>query len=99
VKPGTVTLAARGPTHQPVRQAGINVLSAQTTKGVRLLADLGASARVKVVDEGGKPVADAQVRAKRVTERGPGGPGSFQTRGLGIEDHGDGPMLMGGDRL
>ena len=48
VKPGTVALLAEGKIHRPVRQAGINVLPAQHVKGVRLVADLGAVARVKV---------------------------------------------------
>lgn len=99
VKPGAVTLAARGPMHQPVQQPGINVLPAQTTKGVRLVADLGAIARVKVVDEAGKPVADAQVRAKRVSERGPSDGTRVEMRGVAMEDHGSGPEIMiGGDR-
>ncbi len=97
VKPGEVTLIARGPTHQPLRNPGINVLPAQTAKGVRLIADLGAIARVKVVDETGKPVADAQVRAQRVSERGAAG--GFEMRRIAIEDTGNGPVPFGGDRL
>src|SRR5262249_23480139 len=101
VKPGTVTIVARGATHQPARQGGVVVSPAQTTKGGRLNPDRGAVAKVKVVDEAGKPIADAQVRARRAPERAPGdgGGGRFAARAMAFEDRGDGPVMIGGDRL
>ncbi len=98
VRPGAATIVASGKTHRPARSATINVLPAQVTKGVRLIADLGATAVVKVVDEAGKPVAGADVQADRASEpqatNGPGG--TFRARTVQAEDHGGG-MVIGGN--
>ena len=98
VKPGSVTIAARGKTHRPARQAGVNVLPAQVTKGVRLVADLGATARVKVTDDAGKPVAGATVRAERVQAQAGDGGSRFFARARAVEDHGNaGAVMLPGD--
>lgn len=65
VSPGTVTVRATGKGHRPARADGIKVIAAQTTSGVRLVADRGAVARVRVVDAAGAPVAGAKVRANK----------------------------------
>jgi len=90
VKPGTAAVTAEGKTHRPARHGGVNVLPAQTIQGVRLVADLGATARVKVVDEKGEPVAGARVRAQKPS---PGGAldglgGILRARGVAISDEG-----------
>ena len=100
VRPGTVTVSAQGETHRPARQAGVNVVPAQVTKGVRLVADRGASARLKVVDDAGKPVAGAVVKAQRAENQvTPMGGATFQARAISVEEH-DGEMVIGsGNRL
>ena len=72
VKPGTVTLRASGKGHRPARLDGVQVAAAQTTKGVRLVADRGAVARVRVVDAAGAPVAGAKVRVSKSSPRSQG---------------------------
>lgn len=99
VRPGTVSVNARGKAHRPVRQAGVQVAPAQATKGVRLVADLGATANVKVTDEGGKPVAGATVRVDRASEPGQpesGGGMRFAARAHRVEER-DGEVFIGGD--
>lgn len=61
VKPGVVTVKARGKTHLPVDQAGVRVRAAQTVRGIRLLANAGAVALIKVVDVEGTAIAGAKV--------------------------------------
>ncbi len=95
VRPGTVVVVANGKAHRPARQGDVAVMPAQTTKGVRLVADLGASAQVQVLDEAGKPVAGAKVTAERAAERGTPGGATFRARALAIEDH-DGEVSIGG---
>lgn len=95
VRPGSVTVVARGKTHRPARKGGVDVLPAQVTKGIRLVADLGGTARVKVVDEAGKPVAGATVRASRGQPMMMGGNGRFHARAIAIEDR-DGDVVVGG---
>ncbi|HEU4417446.1 MAG TPA: carboxypeptidase-like regulatory domain-containing protein, partial [Planctomycetota bacterium] len=101
VQPGLVTVTATGKTHLPARQAGVQVLPAQTTKGVRLVADLGATARVKVVDEGGAPVAGAKVQARRPEERAqPGNGMRIGARRVGMSnDNGDVHIAAGPESL
>ncbi|HEX6811519.1 MAG TPA: carboxypeptidase-like regulatory domain-containing protein [Planctomycetota bacterium] len=65
VRPGRVTVTATGAGHRPATQRDVQVLPGQGAKGVRLVADVGATARVMVVDEAGKPVAGAKVQAQR----------------------------------
>jgi protocatechuate 3,4-dioxygenase beta subunit len=62
VAPGAVTLHAEGKTHRPVVHDGVTLQPAQVVTGIRLVADLGATARVKVTDEAGQPIAKAAVR-------------------------------------
>lgn len=61
VRPGVVIVKARGKTHLPADQAGVRVRAAQTVRGIRLLADAGAVARIKVVDVDGTAIAGAKV--------------------------------------
>jgi hypothetical protein len=95
VPPGTAMVIASGKAHRPARQPDVAVLPAQTTKGVRLVADLGASAQVQVLDEAGQPVAGAKVTAERAAERGLSGGGTFRARAVAIEDH-NGEVSIGG---
>lgn len=83
VRPGPVVVTAEGKTHRPVQQAGLSVQPAQKITGVRLVAELGATARVMVVDEAGKPVAGAAVRALRPPVAAPS-EGSFRMRARGV---------------
>ena len=81
VRPGAATILARGKGHRPTRQAGVNVIAAQTTKGLRLLVDRGAVARITVLDDAGKPVAKADVKLERPPAAdGPGGAQVFSSR-------------------
>jgi hypothetical protein len=98
VRPGNVTVVAQGTGHRPARQPNVDVRPAQTTKGVRLVADRGATARVKVVDDAGQPVAGAKVQAGRVPEQGQGVM-RFTARAIAVEDEGNGVMVGSGDRL
>lgn len=61
VKPGVVTVKASGKTHLPANQAGVQVRPAQTVRGIRLVADAGAVAHIKVVDVEGTAIAGAKV--------------------------------------
>ena len=72
VKPGKLTIRATGKGHRPARLDGVQVAAAQTSKGVRLVADRGAVARVRVVDAAGVPVAGAKVRVDTPSPRGQG---------------------------
>lgn len=95
VKPGKVTVSARGSVHRPARQSGVQVLPAEVTKGVRLLADPGAIADVKVADEAGKPVAGAAVKVQRPSAmQVGGGGGAFVARR--VEER-DGEMIVNGE--
>lgn len=109
VNPGTVTVRATGKGHRPARVDGVKVIAAQTTSGVRLVADRGAVARVRVVDAAGAPVAGAKVRAAKPAERlevngAGGGDVSVTMRATavavggeagGLEILGDGPLASG----
>ena len=61
VKPGMVTVKARGKAHLPVAHSGVQVRAAQTVRGMRLIADAGAIARIRVVDQDGAAIVGAQV--------------------------------------
>jgi protocatechuate 3,4-dioxygenase beta subunit len=79
VKPGAVTVRATGKGHRPAKFDGVKVVAAQTTKGIRLVADRGAVARVRVVDAGGAPVAGAKVKIAQASrgDRGVGDGGEL----------------------
>ena len=62
VNPGVAVIKARGKTHLPVEQGGIQVAAAQIVRGIRLVADAGAIARIKVVDDDGAAIVGAAVR-------------------------------------
>jgi len=93
VKPGTLTVSASGKGHRPARADGIKVLPAQTTPGVRLVADRGAVARVRVVDAAGAPVAGAKVRATKPQPRAR----AFETNGDGNVSIGMTAVAIGGE--
>ena len=100
VRPGAATIVATGRTHRPARQAGVNVIAAQTTKGVRLLADRGAVAKVTVVDDAGKPVAKALVTLGNVpVSGGPGGARVGFSRRVEASSDTSGPVLIDGMEL
>lgn len=67
VKPGVVTVMARGKTHLPIEQGGVPVAPAQQVSGLRLMVDAGAIARIKIVDDQGKAIADAEVIIQKVS--------------------------------
>ncbi len=102
VNPGAVTLSAKGQGHRPVRQEGVQVTAAQTTKGLKLVADIGAVANVTVVDDAGKPVAGAEVKCERApsSDQGQGGM-TFAARASAhsSEDHGGAIPFGGPERL
>lgn len=96
VDPGNVTVRAEGKAHRPAEQQLV-LTPGQQLQGLQLVADAGATARVKVVDDAGETVAGAHVRAlpKRAAVAGPGG--SFRARRVEIDDsHGD-VRIGGGD--
>lgn len=103
VKPGKVTVSASGVGHRPARADGVQVVAAQTTSGVRLVADRGAVARVRVVDAAGAPVAGAKVRVAKPAPEGAmsfGGEGGAQVAmratSVAVGDGGDVQFLGGG---
>ncbi|MBL9076408.1 MAG: carboxypeptidase regulatory-like domain-containing protein [Planctomycetes bacterium] len=81
VAPGPTVLRATGAGHLPTQLAGVQVAPAQTVRGVRIVADAGVSARVRVVDPAGAPVAGAKVRAAL--------PGQDQFGGIRVTRHAD----------
>ncbi len=99
VRPGMIAVVASGKAHRPVRQGGLKVLPAQTIQGIRLLADLGAVAKVLVVDGDGKPVAGAKVRAERPKPAGADrGNGMFTARRVAVAaDEDSEPHFVGFD--
>jgi hypothetical protein len=103
VKPGKFTVSASGKGHRPTRADNVQVVAAQTTTGVRLVADRGAVARVRVVDAAGAPVAGAKVRVAKPERRDAmtlDGGGNFEVSmrasAVSIGDGGDVEILGGG---
>ena len=103
VKPGKVTVSASGKGHRPARADNVQVAAAQTTTGVRLVADRGAVARVRVVDAQGAPVAGAKVRVAKPERREAmtlDGGGDFEVSmrasAVSVGDGGDVQILGGG---
>jgi len=99
VRPGTVTVKARGQTHLPIEQAGVPVAPAEQVTGIRLIVDVGAIARIKVVDDAGQPIPSAKVAINKVKERQQGG---FNVRvraevneDTGALDYGNRPLGSG----
>jgi hypothetical protein len=70
VVPGRVKVAATGKAHRTATQTGLQVEPGQALRGIRLVADAGATARVLVVDVDGKAIADAEVCANVVPDAG-----------------------------
>ncbi|MCA8952552.1 MAG: carboxypeptidase regulatory-like domain-containing protein [Planctomycetes bacterium] len=96
VPPGKIDLTAEGEQHRPARQAGLQVAPAQLVKGVQLVAERGAVARVTVVDADGNKVAGAKVHAERPSPQH-GEAGGVQVRAERVEDF-DGAVRVFGDR-
>jgi hypothetical protein len=69
VKPGTVVVRAEGKLHRPAKSQPIVLVPAQIVEGVAMVAPAGATARVLVQDESGKPVAKARVVVKSPPEQ------------------------------
>ncbi|MBX3463667.1 MAG: carboxypeptidase regulatory-like domain-containing protein [Planctomycetes bacterium] len=98
VEPGAITVVATGKGHLPARGAVLQIAPGQTVRGVRLVADAGATARVLVVDAAGEPVADAKVRV--VPPRGARGDGMrFVAAGLELDEAADIALPEGFGRL
>ncbi|HLQ37682.1 MAG TPA: carboxypeptidase-like regulatory domain-containing protein [Planctomycetota bacterium] len=99
VAPGTVTVRARGKGHRPAEHAGVAVHAAQTTEGIALVAERGATARVKVLDDAGAPVVKATVRASQKKAPPAGDGGGFRSRQMRVESSDSGhAMVFGGDQ-
>ena len=96
VRPGLASVAASGKGHRPARQEGVQVLAAETTKGVRLVVDRGASAKVTVTDDQGKPIAGAKVAVQKPSAGAGDGSMGF-VRSVSVEDSSDGPVMIGGN--
>lgn len=73
VTPGQIVLVAQGETHLPSRSTPLEVVPGAAVKGVRLVAQPGATAKVEVKDAAGKPVAGASVSVRRPGSGGSGG--------------------------
>ncbi|MGK0303811.1 MAG: hypothetical protein ACI89X_004711, partial [Planctomycetota bacterium] len=93
VKPGVVTVKARGKTHLPVDHAGVRVRAAQTVRGIRLLADAGAVAHIKVVDVEGTAIAGAKVMIRPAPKAATPG---FSMRMRATSDEGGGIQISNG---
>lgn len=103
VRPGKVSVVANGSGHRPALQRDVLVDAGQVTRGVQLVAERGAVAKVTVVDDLGQPVADAtvEVRKPAATDTGAEGMAFGMTRAVSV-DLADGPnvvMGMGGEAL
>ncbi|MBL8753410.1 MAG: carboxypeptidase regulatory-like domain-containing protein [Planctomycetes bacterium] len=95
VKPGKVTVSAKGDSHRPAQLQGVAVVPAQTVQGVRIVADTGAALAVTVADDTGKPVAGAEVKVERAPAPD-AGQGNFRIRAHAVENT-DGEVVVGGD--
>jgi protocatechuate 3,4-dioxygenase beta subunit len=79
VRPGTVTLEARGPAHLPIEGYTVVVVAGATVANVTLRAETGAVLVASVVDPLGKPVAGALVEVTEPPRPAvPGAPGGRQ---------------------
>jgi hypothetical protein len=62
---GSLLVVARGRGHRPVLRSGLHAQPGQTLDGIRLVANRGATVRVRVVDASGEPVGGAGLRIAR----------------------------------
>lgn len=99
VPPGTVRLRATGEQHRPASLDGLRVQPAQELSGLRLIAEAGATARVRVVDDEGRPVAGARVEVERRPDRPTGGPGVQMRSRAVFADEDSGEVRLDGRRV
>ncbi len=96
VRPGAVVVRAHGK-HRPVERTGLQIAPAQKLDSVALVADVGSTALVAVVDEMGKPVRDAKVVLEAPPRTPQGGNVMSFSRGVRIGDDGDRNFVSFGD--
>ncbi len=96
VRPGAVVVRANG-AHRPVERAGLQVAPGQKLEGLALVADVGSTALVAVVDEKGKPVRDAKVVLEAPRRAQPGGNVTSISRAVRIGDGGERDFVSFGD--
>ena len=102
VAPGALLVVAQGKGHLPVRSGGLQARPAETLRGVRLVANAGATARILVRDEQGNPVAGARVRVERVEEEDSLHHGvriARATASVGANEDEPAPVFFGGDMV
>ena len=95
VRPGTVVVRANG-AHRPVERTGLQLAPAQKLENLALVADVGSTAVVTVVDEQGKPVRDAKVVLEAPRRAQQGGNGMSFSRAVRIGG-GEGNVVSFGD--
>ena len=95
VRPGAVVVRANG-AHRPVERTGLQLAPAQKLENLALVADVGSTAVVTVVDEKGKPVRNAKVVLEAPRRAQQGGNGMSFSRAVRIGG-GDGNVVSFGD--
>ena len=95
VRPGAVVVRANG-AHRPVERTGLQLAPAQKLENLALVADVGSTAVVTVVDEQGKPVRDAKVVLEAPRRAQQGGNGMSFSRAVRIGG-GEGNVVSFGD--
>jgi len=95
VRPGAVVVRANG-AHRPVERTGLQLAPAQKLESLALVADVGSTAVVTVVDEQGKPVRDAKVVLEAPRRAQQGGNGMSFSRAVRIGG-GEGNVVSFGD--
>ncbi len=96
VRPGPITVRARGERHRPTERAGLQLAAAQKIEGVALVAQLGSSVRIQVVDEKGDAVVGAEVTLQRPQPRSEGN-GTMIRTAVRIDREADSPIRIGGE--
>lgn len=96
VRPGMVTVKARGKTHLPVELDGVSVAPAQQVSGLRLMVDVGAIVRITILDGQGRVIPNAKVTIKKAAEPVTRG---FRMRVRAEVDQGSGGMVLGNRAL
>ncbi|MFM1871339.1 MAG: hypothetical protein RL398_761, partial [Planctomycetota bacterium] len=100
VAPGKLTVLANGKGHRPARHTGLNLTPGQEIVGLRVVAQAGASVLLTVVDQDGKPVAEAAVTARRPSAApAEGGGAVFRARAVGAGSEDDDVHVFGGDEV
>lgn len=103
VRPGKVNVVANGTGHRPALQRDVLVEAGQTTRGVQLVAERGALAKVTVVDDLGQPVEGATVEVRKPARKDDGSDGlvfgDFRTVSMEVAEGGNVVTGMGGEVL